>query len=145
MARIKITVPEKIIAKVNLQVRITDINYGNHLGNDSLVSLLHEARAKWLSSLGYSEFDLEGVSLIMNELVVNYHSESFYADELEISIAMGEISRVAFELYYIVEAIRNGEKTLIAKAKTGMVCYDYENKKTVSVPEKFSLQFINEI
>ncbi len=142
MARIKLTTPEKIIAKINLQVRITDINYGNHLGNDSLVSLLHEARAKWLSSLGYSELNLEGVSLIMNELAVNYHSESFYADELEISLAIGEISKVAFELYYIVEAIRNEEKKLIAKAKTGMVCFDYRIKKTVAIPEKFSSKFI---
>lgn len=143
MARIKLTVPGKIIAKVNLQVRVTDINYGKHLGNDSLVSLLHEARVKWLSSLGYSEFNLEGVGLILNELVVNYLNESFYADDLEISMAIGEMSRIAFELYYIVETFRNGEKILIAKAKTGMVCYDYENKKTVSVPEKFSRQFIN--
>lgn len=145
MARIKLTVPERIIANVIVQVRITDLNYGNHLGNDALVSILHEARVKWLYSLGYSEMNLEGVGLIMNELVVNYQSESFYGDVLEIGIAIGEISKVSFEMYYIIETNRNEEKILIAKAKTSLVCFDYEKKKKTDVPEKFIRQFSKDI
>ena len=30
-------------------VRIADINYGNHLGHDRLVSLLHQARVEALA------------------------------------------------------------------------------------------------
>jgi acyl-CoA thioester hydrolase len=142
MTRIKLITPEKSIAKLKYRVRITDINYGNHLGNDSLVSILHNARMEWLTSMGYSELSMEGVSLIMNELVVNYLNESFYGDELEISISIGEVTRVSFEIYYIVEAKRKNEKILIAKAKTGMVCFDYQKKKSVSVPDAF-IQKIN--
>lgn len=135
MARIKIDFPEKILARVQVPVRITDMNYGNHLGNDALVSLIHEARVKWLTQLGYSELEAGGAGLIMSDLAVTYSNESFYGDVLDISLAAGEISRAGFEFFYLIETTRNGTIIPVAKAKTGMVCYDYANKKVVSLPE----------
>ncbi len=143
MARIKIVLPSNTLAVVNIPVRITDINYGNHLGNDALVSIIHEARVQWLRLNNYTELDVEGVGLIMSDLAVEYINESFYRDELQISIAATEISRVSFELYYSIEAIRNEKFILIAKAKTGMVCYDYTGKKVAVVPEKLKAILIN--
>ncbi|HSN62343.1 MAG TPA: thioesterase family protein [Ferruginibacter sp.] len=133
MARIRINMPDKKLTEVKVLVRISDINYGNHLGNDSLVSIIHEARILWLKSLNYTELNIEGTGLIMSDLAVEYKNESFYGDELTIVIFAGEISPVSFELYY---SITNQEEKLIAKAKTGMVCYDYELKKVSAVPGK---------
>ena len=133
MARIRINMPHKKLTEVKVLVRISDINYGNHLGNDSLVSIIHEARILWLKSLNYTELNIEGTGLIMSDLAVEYKNESFYGDELTIAIYAGEISPVSFELYY---SITNQEEKLIAKAKTGMVCYDYELKKVSAVPGK---------
>jgi len=137
MARIKIITPEKIIDTINIPVRIGDINYGNHLGNDSLVSIIHEARIKWLSKNGFSEMNIGGCGTIMNELAVNYLNESFYGDTLIIQISIGEISTSSFELYYNITTLRADKELKIAKAKTGMVCYDYENKKIAAVPNAF--------
>jgi acyl-CoA thioester hydrolase len=139
MARIKIDIPEKMLAVAKLPVRITDINYGNHLGNDALVSFLHESRVQWLTSLTYSELNINGVGLIMSDLCVEYKGESFYGDHLSISLYAGEVTRVSFELYY---TIINQENKLIAKAKTGMVCYNYELKKVVAIPQKLMELFL---
>jgi len=143
MARIKLTFPENILTTISIPVRITDINYGNHVGNDALVGIVHESRMQWLGQHGYNELDIEGIGLIMSDLAVEYNSESFYGDILGITIAAGEISRVSFELYYLVETNRNGETILIAKAKTGMVCYDYSIKKVAAVPEKLKTLLMN--
>jgi acyl-CoA thioesterase FadM len=132
MARIKIELPEKKLAVIELAVRIGDINYGNHLGNDSLVGLLHEARMQWLRSNSFTELNIDGTGLIMSDLAVEYRSESFYADKLTISIFVGEITAVGFELYY---SLYNQNSILIARAKTGMVCYNYEKKKVAPLPD----------
>ena len=118
MARIKIEFPEKILESLCIPVRITDVNYGNHIGNDALVSIIHEARVQWLNKLGYTEMNIEGVSIIMSDLAVCYLSESFYGDNLQISIAIGEFSSAGFELFYLIETIREEKKITIAKAKT---------------------------
>lgn len=138
MARIKLTVPEKILFTAGIPLRITDMNYGNHLGNDALVSILHEARVQWLQSGGFSELNAGGTGLIMADLAVEYKSEGFYGDELTVAIGVADSSKMSFDVYYTVT---NQQGKLVAKAKTGMVCYDYEKKKVVEISEKF-LSFI---
>ncbi len=136
MPRIKIEVPEKAMASFHIPVRITDINYGNHLGNDAFVSIVHEARMQWLHQYGYTELNIEGTGLIMSDLAVEFKSESFYGDVVEVMISTGDISRVGFELYYQLFVNRNNERTLLANARTGMISYNYDAKKVVAIPEK---------
>ena len=136
MARIKIEMPAHFIATFHIPVRITDINYGNHVGNDAFVVMVHEARMQWLQQHGYTELAIEGVGLIMSDLAVEFKNESFYGDTVEINIGIGEISRVGFEICYQLQTKRNNETILLAQAKTGMVCYDYSAKKVIAIPEK---------
>ena len=136
MARIKINIPEKVIGSFIIPVRITDINYGNHVGNDAFTGIIHEARMQWLNQYGYSELQVEGIGIIMSDLAIEFKNESFYGDIMDVKLGAGELSRVGFELYYQLFAIRNKEVILLANAKTGMVCYDYEAKKVAPIPEK---------
>ncbi len=136
MARIKIEIPEKIIGTFFIPIRIADINYGNHVGNDAFVSIIHEARMQWLQQYGYTELKIEGIGLIMSDLAIEFRNESFYGDVLEVKLGAGEISRVGFELYYQLFTKRNNEDILLANAKTGMVCYDYDVKKVAAIPDK---------
>lgn len=134
MARIKIDIPVNNIAAVNIRVRISDINYGNHVGNDAYVSFIHEARLQWLQQNDFTELDIAGTGLIMSDLAFEFKNASFYGEEISIMISVGEISKVSFDLYYQLTSERNHETILLAKAKTGMACYDYQNKKIAAVP-----------
>ena len=134
MARVKIIIPEKWLFDCTIPVRIADINYGQHLGNDALVSMLHEARVQWLEALNYSELNIEGAGLIMADLAVMYKNESFYGDLLLLKLYLGETSAVSFELVY---EVINLQQKQIAIAKTGMVCFNYAFKKVIELPLPF--------
>ncbi len=136
MARIKIDLPEVFTFSCQIPVRITDINYGGHVGNDTLLSIIHEARMQFFNSLGYTEMNFAGTGMIMADVAIEFKSELFYGDVVVASVVSGEISKIGFELFYKLEKDSGGKKTLIAKAKTGMICYDYTNKKIVAVPEE---------
>ena len=142
MARIKIEISGKIIGTFIIPIRIADINYGNHVGNDAFVSIIHEARMQWLKQYDYTELKIEGIGLIMSDLAIEFKSESFYGDVVEVKLGAGELTRVGFELYYQLFAKRNNETILLANAKTGMVCYDYAAKKVAAIPE--NLKFLLE-
>lgn len=135
MPRIKIHMPEKSLAVVKIPVRITDLNYGNHVGNSNLVEIIHEARVQFLKLHSFTEMDAGGTSLIMNELQVVYKNESFYNDVLEVALFCGGISAAGFELFYQITANRNNGLLVIANAKTGMVCYNYQKKKVGLLPD----------
>ena len=137
MARIKLQFPEKILSSVEVRVRITDINYGNHLGNDALVSILHEARVMWLQQLGYTEMNIEDCSIIMSDLAINYLKESFYGDILRIEIAVDLISNAGFELCYRINCKRDESEIIIAIAQTGIMFFDYSKRKVIQMPDVF--------
>lgn len=133
MARIKIEMPAARLAAISIPVRISDVNYGNHVGNDAFVAIIHEARLQWLQQKGFSELNFDGAGLIMSDLAIEFKQESFYGDTIVVNIYAGEISRVSFELYYQLTTARNNTGILLANAKTGMICYNYQAKKPVSL------------
>jgi acyl-CoA thioesterase FadM len=140
MARIKLAMPEEFRFVTELEVRIGDINYGNHLGHDALISLLHEARVRFLASFGWTELNCGGKGLILNDLAVVYKSDSFYGDQLKIKVEPVDIQPAGFDLCYRVEQALNG--TLIAEAKTGMIAFDYSLRKVSVLPESVSKAYL---
>lgn len=134
MARIKIDLPEKFVFETEIAIRITDINYGGHLGNDSLLGIVHEARMRFLNHLNYSEMDVEGVGLIMSDVAIQYKLEAFYGDTLNVKIGITDIGKIGFDVIYLFQ---NNKQEEVAVVKTGMVCFDYEKRRPLAVPEAF--------
>ena len=132
MARIKLSLPGTFNFSTQILVRISDINYGNHVGNDAILSIIHEARMQYLNSVGFTELQFAGVGLIMSDVAIEFKAEAFYGDVLKASVTAGDFSKVGFDLYYKLE--RSSDNAVVAVAKTGMVCFDYEKRKVVAVP-----------
>lgn len=136
MERIKLHLSTPFAFATTILVRITDINYGGHVGNDVFLSLMHEARQQFLNHYGYSELNFEGVGLIMVDAAIEYKKELNYGDKVKISVAASHFDKLGFDLHYLFEVENNDVKNIAAKAKTGMVCYDYNLKKKMAVPEE---------
>ncbi len=131
MARIRIELPEQFTFSTKIAIRITDLNYGGHVGNDTILTLIHEARVQFLKHFGYDELNVEGTSLIMSDAAIEFKNELFYGDTITAFVTANNFSRVGFDLVY--KLTRND--TSIAHAKTGMICYDYKLKKVISLPD----------
>jgi acyl-CoA thioester hydrolase len=133
MPRIRLKPLDQYPFCTKIIVRVTDLNYGGHLGNDSLLSLVHEARVAFLASFGFSELDCGDVSLTMGDAAIIYQGEAYAGDELNIEVAAGEPSKSSFRLFY--RLTRPSDNKKIALAETGMVCFDYKAKKIISLPK----------
>ncbi|MBJ6117422.1 thioesterase family protein [Pontibacter sp. BT310] len=133
MARIKVTIPERTHFTATIPVRVTDLNYGNHLGNDALLSILHEARMQLLGHFGWSELQIGGASMIMADVAIEYKGEGFYGDVLTIHLAFDDISKYGFDITYNV---LNQHDKEVARAKTGMLCFNYNERKLMTLPDE---------
>ncbi len=137
MSRVKIKFPdEKPLFSCSISVRIGDINYGNHLGNDSVLSIIHEARMQLLKSWKGNELDIKNNSLIMADVMISYRGEAFYGDKLNVDIYADDITDRSFDLLYHISAEQNGQVKDIAHAKTGMLCFDYSTRKIALMNEE---------
>ena len=140
MSRIKISLPAHFSFTCRIPVRITDMNYGGHAGNDTILSLIHEARVQFFHHLGYTELNLAGAGLIMADAGIEFKNEIFYGETVIASVTAADISRFGFDLYYKLEKTDGVKTELAALAKTGMVCFDYKAKKIMSLPEEAALK-----
>jgi acyl-CoA thioester hydrolase len=136
MARVKIELPPRFAFSCKIPVRITDLNYGGHVGNDAILSIIHEARMQYLQHLGYTEMNLAGTGLIMADVAIEFKSELFYGDTVTAHVIISELSKIGFDIVYKLEKEENDNVKTVALAKTGMICFDYDRKKIVAVPEE---------
>jgi len=140
MARIKLHIPTKVHHVTELSIRITDLNYGNHLANDKVLALVHEARVQFFGHYGLTELNIgDNTALIMADAGIQFKAEGFYGDMLVIETSVGEFSNHGFELYH--RLIHKQTDKEVATVKTGMVCFDYTTRKVMSVPLSFSNLF----
>ena len=61
MNRLKINLPEIFLFSTTILIRVTDLNYGAHVGNDTVLSIIQEARQQYLLSKGYEELNIDGL------------------------------------------------------------------------------------
>jgi acyl-CoA thioesterase FadM len=143
MPRVELELPERFQFVTDIPLRITDINYGGHLGNDALLSLLHEARVQFLRQYRFTEMNVDGRSIIMTDAVLVYRSEGFYGDVARIEIAVSNMGSHGCDIIYRVTNKETGKE--LARAKTGILFYDYAEKKILQVPKKFKSLFSSDM
>jgi acyl-CoA thioester hydrolase len=117
-------------------LRIDDINYGGHMGNERALVLFQDGRIKFLKALGWTEKQIgEGRGLILVEAAIRYRREAFLDDVLLSAITVGDVKSKSFSMGF--EVTREGEDEVVLEGETKMVAYDYEAKRVVELPEAF--------
>ncbi len=134
MARLKLDLPETFAFSTPMTVRIGDVNYGRHLGNDAVLALAHEARLLFLRKHGFSEIDAGGCGMIMADAAIVFKAQAFHGDVLTIDVAVADWSRCGCDFVY---RFSKADGTEVARIKTGIVFFNYETNRVESVPEKF--------
>jgi len=88
---------------------------------------------RWLAGLGWSETDAGGAGLIMADAAVQYLAQGFYGDELSAEMGVEDIGKGGFALLFRLTRIADGK--VLARVRTGMVCFDYARQKVCRLPE----------
>jgi 4-hydroxybenzoyl-CoA thioesterase len=127
---------------MELTLQVVHMNYGNHLGNDSVLTLAHEARVCWLRSLGHCELNIDGVGLIQSDAMVMYKSEGLLGDQVEINLYLGEKSSKTMDIYCKLTNKESNKE--IARVKVGLVFFNYDQKSISNIPTNF-LEYLNDV
>jgi len=135
MSRVKIDEPEKYLFKAVITTRITDLNYGGHVGNDRIFAFMHDARVQFIKSLGYkNELDFEGLGNIQTDAAISYKAEVFAYEELNIEVGVKDLHKYGCDFVY---RFTKTDGKLAAIGKTGIIFFDYEKRKIANMPTSF--------
>ncbi len=136
MPRPRIALPESFPFSTEIPVRVADLNYGGHLGNDAVLSIVHEARVRFLRRHGFTEGDIGGPGILMTDAAVVYAAQGFWGDPLTVEVAVTDLSRCGCAFVYRLSNRLSGRE--IARARTGIVFFDYRADRIVRVPDAFA-------
>lgn len=114
-------------------IRVGDINYGGHMGNDKALLLFHDARINFLEQVGFSESNIGGPGLIMAEAHVFFKKELFRGDEVKTYVHIENLRSISFEMHYSV--MRDQEEVILGSTK--MIAFDYDKRKITKIPQTF--------
>ena len=142
MSRVKLELPGTFNYATDVRLRVSDINYGGHMDNNAVLSLVHEARVRFLESHGFTELDVDGVGIIMVDAVIQYKSEAFYGQTLTFQVAVDGMTRIGCDVCYRITDRDTGIE--VARAKTGIAFLDYATRKPKRMPEGFRNLFVAE-
>ena len=140
MARLTLDFPaDQYYFETRMTVRSTDINAANHLGNDSMVSMLSEARALFLAHFGAPEIDDDGLGTMVTDLATTYRAEAHARDVLRFEVGVMDFNRYGGDITFRVT--RPADGTLIAMAKYGFVFFNFQQGRVAPVPPAFLAHF----
>jgi acyl-CoA thioester hydrolase len=135
MSRIQIELPESLPFSTEITLYLSHMNYGGHLDNALLLTVVSEARARFFKSLGYTELNVEGVGIIVSDAALQYRSEAFYGEVMVVSMGAGDFGSKGCDLLWCMRE-KNTERE-VARGKTGIVFFDYTTRKIAQVPDNF--------
>ena len=140
MARLQLNFPEdQFYYSTPISVRVTDINAANHLGNDSMISMISEARARFLFEFGVAETERDGTGIIVTDLATTYRAEAHARDQLLFEVGVMDFNKYGGDITFRVTRPR--DRTLVAMAKSGFVFFNYKTSQVVVMPDEFRSKF----
>jgi acyl-CoA thioester hydrolase len=95
---------------------------------------MHEARLQFYRQLGFKdELSFEGaIGQVISDAALVYKAEAFMGDVLVCEIAAADFNKYGFDLLYKLSNKATGKE--VARGKTGIVCFDYGQRKIAGVP-----------
>jgi acyl-CoA thioester hydrolase len=107
-------------------VRFRDLDAIGHMNNAVYATMLEQARLAFLTPNGANV-----ENMILARLEIDFRSQVELGETIEIEVKPTRVGTKSFDLEYVMRA---GDR-VVAEAKTVLVAYDYQNARTVELPD----------
>jgi acyl-CoA thioester hydrolase len=120
-----------------LHPRFRDTDAMGHINNAVYVTYLEVARQEYWRAFR-RDVDYRRVPFILAHVTIDFRSEALVQEVLELGIRCGAIGIKSFTFEYeIREAVTS---RLVVEASSVQVCYDYDTKSSLAVPDELRHQ-----
>ncbi|MGH7741480.1 MAG: acyl-CoA thioesterase [Candidatus Eiseniibacteriota bacterium] len=120
-----------------LRPRFRDTDAMGHINNAVYVTYIEVSRQEYWRAFS-REQDYRRVPFILAHVTIDFRSEALVQELLELGIRCGGIGTKSFSFEYQIREATSHR--LVVEASSVQVCYDYQTKRSVSVPPELRAQ-----
>ena len=135
MPRLALDLPDTLPFSVELPLYLSHINRAGHLDNALLLTLVSEARSRFIRALGFDEGNVDGAGVIVADAAVQYCSEAFHGETMVVAMGAGDFNKYGCDLQWRMRDRASGRE--VARGKTGIVFFDYDARRITAAPQAF--------
>jgi acyl-CoA thioester hydrolase len=126
-----------------VKVRFADCDLFGHLNNAKFVTFMEQARIEYFKAFPELNFlkktENPELSIILAEISCSFKSPVFMDETLIVKIKTTELKRSSFFMEY--EMTEEKTHRLVATGRSAAVMYDYQNAKSIPIPENIRKKF----
>lgn len=127
-----------------IHIRFNDLDSYGIVNNAVYLTYFEEGRKLWFQDHVGDKWEWERHGILLARHEVEYLLPLTLVDEAEIELGVSNVGNKSFEVAYLIHK-RTGDGWIeCTRGKSTVVCYDYENRKTMEVPEAWRQIFEEE-
>jgi acyl-CoA thioester hydrolase len=123
--------------KTSIQIRFKDIDLMGHVNNADFLTYIELARVKYFDDVVGEKVNWSKQGIILAKITIDYKMPIYFKDKIFIYTKCSRIGNKSFDLSYSVVKEENGREILTAEATTVLVCYDYERRTSIAIPDEW--------
>lgn len=121
--------------KVPIQLRFKDTDKMGHVNNANYLTYIEYARIKYFEDVVGSDVKWSHqLGVILARIEIDYKAPVFLRDNIFVYTRCPRLGTKSFTLDWLIVREKAGQEEIVAQGNAVLVCYDYENEKTIPVP-----------
>ncbi len=117
-----------------IEVRYGDLDPQGHVNNAKFLTYLEQARVFYLKQLKLWEGgSFHSMGIILADVQITFRKAIQFGDPLRVGIRISRMGNKSMTSEYRIEDARDASE--FASGSSVLVAYDYQNKRSVSIPD----------
>lgn len=117
-----------------LEVRWRDVDALGHVNNAVYFTYLEQARCHYLRQLGVVPSNPAGIGMILAEISCQFKSPLELGERVTVWARVSELRNSSFFFEY---RMKGTDGRLAATARSAQVCYDYQTRQPIPIPDEW--------
>ena len=140
MSRIRLNFDDRVFTYETLiRVWATDITVGAQASPEAMVTMLSEARARYLNAQGIMEVESDFDGILITDLATEFVSRALAHQELIFEVGLSGKNKYGGDI--VIRVTRREDGSDVMRAKFGFVCYNFYTNQVIPVTEKINKLF----
>lgn len=120
----------------SIEVRYGDLDAQQHVNNAKYLTFMEQARLEYVRHLGlWGGESFEELGMIVAEIQISYRAPIHFGLPVRVGVRVNRLGNKSMLMEYRLENAQDG--SLFATATSVQVAYDYREKRSITVPEKW--------